>query len=652
MANQEQIPQQQHQDEPQDQGTPIHSDPALQVEFEPNMIHFKDNNKIALIYPEHSNKNYFLTVLDFIFIFCLMEAFTSSTTIYKEYLVDFWYTAKVQVSQRVWFLTPTRVTHGEVGLTSFRNVVGANYLAHSRDYAQTPSIEDVRAWFPSIRYGEEIKTKGTLKKALLPPRYRLLMAQIIQCLKGKIDEIISKLKKKNKEKVIPYPIFLSLLLELKMKGYGTDNFTSIPTQIFNVNNLILKKGQSKGPLFIDHMLAIHKADKPVAFKAPKTSSHTEKKDSQGKKPEAKSGHKKKSSSKYPSMSSIEDTKGGSSKAPTGSKTGHSKRKKESSSTMDSNPRQPLISILVDHGMHKEDQQPTGDPTSLEVTNNDRANPQLNSEDLVKLVKNVKADFMDLDSPEDDPIIVVDESEGDDEVDKDKGIYSTSNVKTKDALASKPSSPRNSLPTELKELLTKFNELAKDVKGLKNQWELPAEFLPLPIQVASVQAKLKTLDAFLSLLQKVTEALDRFAQVFNTVSKKAGDTSIPSAGQAGTIPAEGEKNTNQEKISQLFQRRADKYSKNNNMNKQPESITPLAIPIISPIIPTTTHRQSPFLQSPPKNSSQPKREQTKEDKGKKATPSKNNKEESTECDYDDENTSHVAGSLAESSKKKK
>ncbi|GJU69330.1 retrovirus-related pol polyprotein from transposon TNT 1-94 [Tanacetum coccineum] len=54
----------------------------------------------------------------------------------------------------------------ELGLTSFRNAVGAN----SRDYAQTPSIEDVRAWFPSIGYGEEIKTKGTLKKAFLPPR--------------------------------------------------------------------------------------------------------------------------------------------------------------------------------------------------------------------------------------------------------------------------------------------------------------------------------------------------------------------------------------------------------------------------------------------------------------------------------------------------
>ncbi|GJT23638.1 hypothetical protein Tco_0893575 [Tanacetum coccineum] len=55
---------------------------------------------------------------------------------------------------------------------------------------------------------------------------------------------------------------------------------------------------------------------------------------------------------------------------------------------------------------------------------------------------VFTNFMDLDSPEDDPIIVVDESEGDDEVDKDEGIHSTSNFETEDASASKPSSPRS------------------------------------------------------------------------------------------------------------------------------------------------------------------------------------------------------------------
>ncbi|GKC87844.1 hypothetical protein Tco_1148493 [Tanacetum coccineum] len=63
------------------------------------------------------------------------------------------------------------------------------------------------------------------------------------------------------------------------------------------------------------MLAICAADKPVVFKAPKTSSKAESV-SQVIKPEAKSRHKKLSSSKQPFVSSREATKGGSSKAPT------------------------------------------------------------------------------------------------------------------------------------------------------------------------------------------------------------------------------------------------------------------------------------------------------------------------------------------------
>ncbi|GJY44583.1 hypothetical protein Tco_0432796 [Tanacetum coccineum] len=126
------------------------------------------------------------------------------------------------------------------------------------------------------------------------------------------------------------------------------------------------------------MLAICVADMSVVFKAPKTSSKAESV-SQGTKPGAKPGHKKLlTSSKQPSVSSKEATKGGSSKAPTSSKTGHSKKRKESSSAMDSNPSQPPVSTHVDTEMHKEDQQATSGPTSLEVISEARANPQLSS----------------------------------------------------------------------------------------------------------------------------------------------------------------------------------------------------------------------------------------------------------------------------------
>ncbi|GJS45160.1 hypothetical protein Tco_0595281 [Tanacetum coccineum] len=339
--------------------------------------------------------------------------------------------------------------------------------------------------------------------------------------------------------------------------------------------------------------------------------------------------------------------------------------------MDSNPSQTSASTLVVVEMHKDNLQATGGPTSLAVTNEARANPQLSSgtdphvlagktksvsdgletvlttpktgtsnaaktskeikfgaiklEDLAKLVPNVKVDFKDLDSPEDDLIIVVDDSEEDEE-DKNAEIHSTTNNETEDISTSTPPSLRlkaqpffpnmghlnehlvksltaefskilsahnfsSSLPTELKDLPSKFDKLTEEVKGLKKQvheleielpgdlkeipskleeftktitsltsqvaelktlqWELIEEFVSLHVQVESVQAKLQTLDALPGLLLNITKALNKFAQVLNSVLSKAGDQSVPLAGQVDTMPAEEEKNTNQATISQLF-----------------------------------------------------------------------------------------------------
>ncbi|GJT36076.1 hypothetical protein Tco_0926495 [Tanacetum coccineum] len=373
------------------------------------------------------------------------------------------------------------------------------------------------------------------------------------------------------------------------------------------------------------MLAICSADKPVVFKAPKLSSNAERV-SQGTKPRAQPGHKKHSTSlKQPFVSNKEAIKVGSSKPPISSKTSHSKKRKE------------------------EDQQATGGPTSLGVTSEARANPQLTSgmssfnlnkpiylasfiihsesasgndasaistaevdlgksapsdfvpqqqgmnkgtkntsydhsfagtdphvladqtksvregletvltqprtgkgassitrqvkeeeassiiklEDLAKLVSNVQPSFKYLDSPKDDPVIVVDDSDEDEEDELNELLVKSLQTEFSKILATHDFS--SSLPTELKDLPSKFNELTEEVKGLKKQ-------------VASVQAKLKTLDALPCLLLNVTKALNKFAQVLDSASSKARDQSVPSAGQADTMSAEGEKNTNQATIS--------------------------------------------------------------------------------------------------------
>ncbi|GJT62685.1 hypothetical protein Tco_1006218 [Tanacetum coccineum] len=106
---------------------------------------------------------------------------------YKEYLAEFWYSTKALENSKVSFLIPTCGIYGEVGVNTFRNATGSHYLPYSSEYVAPPSIDIVRPRFETIGYGETVPAKGTLKKSLLPPRWRLLMAQIIQCLGVKLE---------------------------------------------------------------------------------------------------------------------------------------------------------------------------------------------------------------------------------------------------------------------------------------------------------------------------------------------------------------------------------------------------------------------------------------------------------------------------------
>ncbi|GJX98229.1 hypothetical protein Tco_0355248 [Tanacetum coccineum] len=273
---------------------------------------------------------------------------------YKEYLAEFWYSAKALENSKVSFSTPTGGIYGKVGVNTFRNTIGAYYLPHSSEYVAPSSIDIVTPWFETIGYGEAVPAKDAIILYSLANEINIDYASIFW------EDIIIKLNKKHREKVVPYTRFLSLLMMHKMKeGYGDGELTLYPTQVFSVNNWALKPNQPEEPPFTNHMLAICAADTLVVFKIPKTSSKAESV-SQGTKPGAKPGHKKLlTSSKQPSVSSKEATKGGSSKAPTSSKTGHSKKRKESNLAKDSNLIQPPVSTPVDTEMHKEDQQATG-----------------------------------------------------------------------------------------------------------------------------------------------------------------------------------------------------------------------------------------------------------------------------------------------------
>ncbi|GJZ59886.1 retrovirus-related pol polyprotein from transposon TNT 1-94 [Tanacetum coccineum] len=319
---------------------------------------------------------------------------------------------------------------GEVRVNTFRNAIGAHYLSHSTEYVSTSPLETIRAWFSTIGYRKEIGANGTLKKSCLPPRVNIDYAKLIW------EDIITKLNKKTREKVVPYPRFLSLLLEHKMEGYGSENVTLNLTQVFK---------------------------KPGPIKAPKTSSKDKKKVPKVTKPGEKSGRRKK---KIPFtyhhlQSKIQATK---------------------------------ASTLVIVELHKEDQQGTSGATSLGVTSKGGAHPQLNSgacdiakniqekfntspdlsssdntqkeiklEDLSSLVQDVGVDIMDLDLPNDDePIIVQDES--DEEVHTEK-IQPEEPKEAEDASASHPPSP---MTIEIQELTNQILLLQAQNSKLKKE----------------------------------------------------------------------------------------------------------------------------------------------------------------------------------------
>ncbi|GJW12024.1 hypothetical protein Tco_1577851 [Tanacetum coccineum] len=77
------------------------------------------------------------------------------------------------------------------------------------------------------------------------------------------EDIIHKLNKKTREKFVPYPRFISLLLEYMMLEYDHEDLTINPTQVFSVYNWALKPNQPERPPFPDHMKAIYNADVPV-----------------------------------------------------------------------------------------------------------------------------------------------------------------------------------------------------------------------------------------------------------------------------------------------------------------------------------------------------------------------------------------------------
>ncbi|GJS38802.1 retrovirus-related pol polyprotein from transposon TNT 1-94 [Tanacetum coccineum] len=391
------------------------------------------------------------------------------------------------------------------------------------------------------------------------------------------EDLIHKLNKKTREKIVPYPRFVSLLLEHMMLEYENEELTKNPTQVFSVYNLILRPNQPKEPPFTAHMKAICNLHVHVDSKAPKPSSQTQE-FPQGKKPRDKSDFRKKQSLKHTSKSKTEASK---------SKIGHSEKESMSSSAKDKSLSHHLPPTPVVGEMHKEAQQEASDPTYLGITTKEGAHPQLSSgsnpsflvdktksvrdglkiahtdsgtneesrsddislkvklQDLSDILKDTRSAFFTLDSPTDEPIIISDESEEENGVSKDNDTEATSHDKLEDtseeleqakakakaevaSMKAKPSYPDINQHTKLL-----IKELKKHVIDI--EIEMTGDLKEIPTKLETFTSTIS------SLLSQVTNTLNRFAtMVDNALGTRS--MNVPLACKATASPAEGEKNT--------------------------------------------------------------------------------------------------------------
>nr|GEV25124.1 hypothetical protein [Tanacetum cinerariifolium] len=498
--------------------------PASEVEFSFDEISLTANNEVSLLYPSHSNSEYFESVLDFIFKCCLEEAFTRALIQYKEYL-------------------------GNIGINTFRNALRAHFPPHSSIYVSSPSITILRPWFRIIGYSREIGAKGTLKKSFLLPRVKVDYAKLIW------EDIIHKLNKKIREKVVPYPRFISFLLEYMMLEYDNEELTINPTQ------------------------AICNLDVPVHFEAPNLPHKTKEV------PQAKIIELKVDSEE----NNLQNTLLTSLKSEANNLHSESASRHDASANSIAEAGRTNPSVLVDQTKSARDGLKTAHTNSgtNEEFGADAISKKIKLEDLSDLWKDTRSAFFTPDSPQDKPIIVSDESEKEEEVDKDKDTYATSHDVPEDTLIPHPSSPKSAQIQELMAqvqllqfqkdeleqqkakfkaevallkarssypdinqltdlLVTSLNPKFYKLLALHNfanclpntLKELPSKFTELSREIK----KLKTLDSLPSLLNKVTDTLNRFATMVKNASG-ATNKDVPSTGQVTASPAKGEKNTN-------------------------------------------------------------------------------------------------------------
>ncbi|GJU38122.1 hypothetical protein Tco_1186476 [Tanacetum coccineum] len=459
---------------------------ADQIEFSFDKISFTTNNEVALLYHSHSNSEYFEIVSDFLSKCCLKEAFTRAPTQYKEYLCE---------------------------------------------------------------------------------------------IRGDIEYMMPK--------------------------YENEDLTINPTRVFSVHNWELKPNQHEGPPFTDHMKAICNLDVPVDSKALKPSSQTEEvpqgkkpraksglikkqsskhtAESNTEASESKTGQSDKEtqsslakdkSPSHPSPPTLVDGemhKEAQQAAGGPTSLGATRHDASADSTTEADPglstpndsissQQGMdegtknysidhifeladLSVLVDQTKSIGDGLKTAhsDSGTNEESIADEISKKIKLEDLSDLLKDTRSAFFTPDSPQDEPIIVSDESEAK-ENKKEEDTHATSHDIPDDTSVPHPTSLKLA---QIQELMAQLKKHAQD-----REIELHGDIKEILTKLETFTSTISSLSSQVDELKNIQWELPaKFAIIVENASGAARNN-VPSAGQASALPTEGEKNTTKDAETNL------------------------------------------------------------------------------------------------------
>ena len=259
----------------------------------PNQLKIAKNNFVAN-FSIPSNVNGFTDIVKFLSKHPISSALTRSTAMYPTHLLEFWYTCDHYITATSKESIAGTVLGGDlkisITLRKLRNALSLTFNEHYEEpVSANQAKEDI---LPFIGYNfqqagaVDVPLKGTVVRSKMGKVWNYFFAHIIHCLSGKsgsfdqatttdlqiahalifghhidfakliFSNMVVKVKKPNRDPIIPYTRFFSLLLEDMLGDTDQLNETPIYPPLVGVAIFFNKKADATGGNLTEALLKV------------------------------------------------------------------------------------------------------------------------------------------------------------------------------------------------------------------------------------------------------------------------------------------------------------------------------------------------------------------------------------------------------------